>query len=144
MGKKGAKPPPAGTPTALDPAALATAVRQFNAWRFWDCHETLEDLWRQEGTALADLYQGLIKAAAGFHHLLRGNHRGARLLLSGALSLLEPFPPRCLGLDLAALREGIGRCLRELDALGPQGIGRFDLSLVPTIEYRPEEADAPA
>ncbi|HXG42119.1 MAG TPA: DUF309 domain-containing protein [Dehalococcoidia bacterium] len=140
MGKKGPKTPPAGPLTARDPQALATAVRQFNSWRFWDCHETLEELWQQEETALADLYQGLIKAAAGFHHLLRGNGRGARLLLSGALALLAPFPPRCLGLDLQGLRQGIGRCLEHLQALGQEGPARFDLSLIPTIDYRPEEA----
>ncbi|MCS7276654.1 MAG: DUF309 domain-containing protein [Dehalococcoidia bacterium] len=144
MAKKGPKPPLTGTPTARDPEALADAVRQFNSWRFWDCHETLEELWQQEETALADLYQGLIKAAAGFHHLLRRNGRGARLLLSGALSLLAPFPPRCLGLDLEGLREGIGRCMEHLDALGEEGVGRFDLSLIPAIDYRPEEGHGAA
>ncbi|MFQ5873258.1 MAG: DUF309 domain-containing protein, partial [Dehalococcoidia bacterium] len=74
-------------PSTLDPAStLSLAVRQFNSWRFWDCHETLEDLWRQDpttptGLPLADFYQGIIKLAAGFHHLLRGNHKGAVNLL---------------------------------------------------------------
>jgi predicted metal-dependent hydrolase len=140
MGRKGPKPPLAGRPVARDPQALATAVRQFNSWRFWDCHETLEELWQQEETALADLYQGLIKAAAGFHHLLRRNGRGARLLLSGALALLQPFPSPCLGLDLQGLRQGIQRCLQELEAQGPH---RFDLSLLPTLHYRPEAGDGP-
>ncbi len=144
MGKRGAKPPPTGPFVARDPDALATAVRQFNSWRFWDCHETLEELWQDEETAIANLYQGIIKAAAGFHHLLRRNYRGAISLLAGALSLLQPFPDRCLGLDVAALREGVQRCLQELQAQGAGGIARFDLSLLPTIDYRPEDAHGPA
>lgn len=139
MGKKGPKPPPAGPFLARDPQALARAVRQFNSWRFWDCHETLEEVWQDEDTAAADLYQGIIKAAAGFHHLLRRNYRGATHLLAGALALLRPFPDRCLGLDVAALRQGIDRCLRELRGVGPGGIASFDLSLIPTIDYRPED-----
>jgi hypothetical protein len=62
-------------------AALAKAIAEFNSWRFYDCHETLEDAWRDLGgkasrraggdPGMADFYQGVIKAAAGFHHLLR-------------------------------------------------------------------------
>ncbi len=29
--------------------ALAKGVREFNSWRFYDCHETLEDVWRAVG-----------------------------------------------------------------------------------------------
>ena len=32
---------------AKPPVPLVSAVRQFNEGRYWDCHETLEDLWRE-------------------------------------------------------------------------------------------------
>ncbi len=110
------------------------AIHQFNSWRFWDCHETLEELWRQEETPLAHFYQGLIKAAAGLHHLLRGNRRGATILLRGAIDCLRLFPPRYLGLDLAGLIQGLEGCLVAAASQGP-----FDLHLVPTIRWEGED-----
>ncbi len=139
---KGPKPQ-ATSFTAIDPEGLAAAVRQFNTWRFWDCHETLEDIWHAEETALADFYQGLIKLAAGFHHLLRGNRRGALNLLSGGLRLLEPFRPRCLGVDVEKLVEEARRCYDQIASLGPQRLDRFDRSLIPTIAFDEEAVRAP-
>lgn len=119
------------------PLALTDGIRQFNAWRFYDCHETLEDLWREEETELADFYQGIIKVAAGFHHLLRGNHKGAVTLLAGGIALLEPFRPGCLGVDTGRLVDDARLCLEGVRALGPEGLSKFDRALIPSIH--PEE-----
>lgn len=118
--------------------ALAEAICQFNRWRFWECHETLEEVWRAEGSGLAAFYQGIIKLSAGFHHLLRSNHRGAVSLLSGGLALLEPFRPTCLQVDVQRLVGEARLCLNLLCELGPQGLPRFDRSLIPRIHLRPE------
>ena len=144
--------PPDPPPSPSDPSqALARAVRQFNTWRFWDCHETLEDLWRQAagspgredspptGVGLADFYQGIIKLAAGFHHLLRGNHRGALHLLDGGLRLLEPLRPRCLGVDLDPLLAQVRACYDRIRELGPGRLQEFDRSLIPTIAFDPTD-----
>ncbi len=45
--------------------ALARGIREFNNWRFYDCHETLEDVWREVGskgdeTTLADFERLLL------------------------------------------------------------------------------------
>ncbi|HSP54932.1 MAG TPA: DUF309 domain-containing protein [Dehalococcoidia bacterium] len=130
-------PIPMPTGTELD--ALAKAVAEFNSWRFYDCHETLEDVWREVGgkssnAELADFYQGIIKIAAGFHHVLRDNHRGAVLLLSDALRLLAPYPPRTLGIDLIALTEAVAACLQQIEALGPSRLREFDRGMIPSIE----------
>ncbi|MFQ6019419.1 MAG: DUF309 domain-containing protein, partial [Dehalococcoidia bacterium] len=134
---------PLPAPGGLDPAAaLAQAVRQFNTWRFWDCHETLEDLWREAEPPLADLYHGIIKLAAGFHHLLRGNHKGAVNLLSGGLQLLEPFRPSRLGVDVDRLIDEAAACRQRIVDLGPDRLGEFDRSLIPAIAFDPEADDA--
>lgn len=138
------EPQPAPLPASggLDPAqALALAVRQFNTWRFWECHETLEDLWRAQDTPLANFYQGLIKLAAGFHHLLRGNHRGAVTLLGGGLQLLEPFRPRTLAIDVDPLLAQARACYDSIVALGPQHLADFDRALIPAIAFTPDEPD---
>ncbi len=119
--------------TATAPDALAKGIREFNSWRFYDCHETLEDVWREEETDLADFYQGIIKVAAGFHHLLRGNRKGALSLLAGGLVLLEPFRPACLGVDVQRLIDDVRPCLDRIGALSPRHLAAFDRFLIPSI-----------
>jgi len=126
---------PESSISAESRVALLAGIKQFNAWRFYDCHETLEDLWLAEETELAAFYQGIIKLAAGFHHLLRANQPGALKLLDGGLRLLEPFSPLCLGIDVAALIEASRPCYREIAALGAERIREFDRSHIPVISY---------
>ena len=114
-------------------AALAKGIAEFNAWRFYDCHETLEDVWRAEDGTLADLFQGLIKLAAGFHHLLRGNHKGAVTVLGDALTLLAPYRPACLGVDVQRLIDETSACYERIRELGPERIGEFGRSTLPRI-----------
>ncbi len=115
--------------------ALAKAVREFNSWRFYDCHETLEDVWRAESSDLADFYQGIIKVAAGFHHLLSGNHKGAVNLLGPALTLLEPYRPSRLGVNVQRLIDEAGACYQRVRELGPERLSEFDRSALPQIEH---------
>lgn len=114
--------------------ALAKAIREFNSWRFYDCHETLEDVWRAEPGPLADFYQGIIKVAAGFHHLLRGNHKGAVNLMGHALTLLEPYRPAAEGVSVDRLLREAGACLDRIRELGPRRLDEFDRSTIPQIE----------
>ena len=132
------------SPTTLDPGpaareALAKGVAEFNVWRFYDCHETLEDAWRElggkgEAGSIADFYQGIIKVAAGFHHVLRGNRKGAVNLLSDSLRLLAPFRPSCLGIDVGLLIEQVGACLARIEELGAKRLGEFERGMIPRIE----------
>ena len=113
--------------------ALARGVREFNSWRFYDCHETLEDVWRAEAGPLADFFQGIIKVAAGCHHLLRGEHKGAVNLLGHALKLLAPYSPACLGVDVLRLIDETSACYERIRELGPERIAEFDRSTLPSI-----------
>lgn len=133
----------ASPPPDPDVEALSRAIREFNSWRFYDCHETLEDVWREAGGkghegALPDFYQGIIKLAAGFHHLLRGNHKGVVNLLTDGVRLLTPFSPRHHGVEVDRLLDETRVCLELAEALGAAGLERFDRSLIPQIEFDPE------
>ena len=55
--------------TEPPPALLLKAVGQFNEGQYWECHETLEELWRAEPRPLRDLYQGILQVGVAFHHL---------------------------------------------------------------------------
>jgi predicted metal-dependent hydrolase len=120
-------------------AELRKAVGEFNSWRFYDCHETLEDVWRASGAkgepaGATNFYQGLIKAAAGFHHVLRDNHKGAVNLLSDSLRLLEAYRPECLGINVDSLASSVAACLARIEELGAKGLGEFDRGTIPRIE----------
>lgn len=125
--------------TTSDP--LAKAVREFNRWRFYDCHETLENVWREAGgksavaATGAGFYHGLIKLAAGFHHLLRANHHGAVTLLADGLRLLSPYAPTRHGIDVAGLLEETRACLDRLQDLGPGRLDAFDRGLIPRLRW---------
>jgi predicted metal-dependent hydrolase len=133
------------SPPAEATGALARAIAEFNAWRFYDCHETLEDAWRDLGGKaarragreghLADFYQGIIKVAAGFHHLLRGNRKGTLNLLSDALRLLAPFEPSFMGVDVQQLSREVGRCLDRVRELPPGRLDDFERSMIPRIAH---------
>ena len=86
------------------PAELVMAVAQFNQGSFWECHETLEQVWLPERYPLRLFYQGLIKAAVGLLHLGRRNRRGAAIKLHEAAYTLAPFQPHFMGIDIDRLR----------------------------------------
>lgn len=92
---------------ALDPEerqAFERGVAEFNAGLFFECHDTLEDLWTGVRGPSRDFFQGLIQVAVAFHHLTRGNLAGAESLLLRALGRLEKYPDRYFGFDLAGQR----------------------------------------
>jgi len=90
--------------SAEEEAAFTTGVAQFNRALFFECHDTLEDLWSGVRGASRDFFQGLIQVAVGFHHLWGGNRSGAASLFARALARLERYPPRYAGIEVEALR----------------------------------------
>ena len=56
---------------------LTLGIEQFNQQDFFDCHETLEDLWRLDTSGERELIQGIIQIAVGYYHYLRENRVGA-------------------------------------------------------------------
>ena len=110
-------PEPSLSPEERD--AFARGVEQFNARHFFECHDTLEDLWSGVRGPSRDFFQGLIQVAVGFYHLGNDNRGGAARLLDRARRRLEGYPDRYGGIDLAALREVVDDWRRAL--AGPAG-----------------------
>ena len=68
-----------------------------------DVAGTLEELWLEEESPLRSLYQGILQLGVGLYHWRRDNYPGADTLLQRGLTLLGPFCPSCLGLDIDRL-----------------------------------------
>ena len=86
---------------------LPHGLALFNAGRFFDAHEALEDVWRplpRDHCPLRLHVQGLVQLAVAFHHASTGNHVGARSVLERALRNLKGADNSFPNLDLDRLR----------------------------------------
>jgi len=84
--------------------AFDKGVAEFNAGYFFECHDTLEDLWAGIRGPSRDFFQGLIQVSVAFYHFTSGNVVGAESMLTRALKRFERYPDRYFGFDLAAHR----------------------------------------
>lgn len=124
------------------PPLLLAGIAQFNAGDFWECHETLETLWRAEPDHIRYLYQGILQVGVSFYHLRRGNWRGAVNKLRSGLAYLAPSAPECQRVAVASLRAEAGAILARLEALGPGRMGELDASTLPRIAVRNHQKPA--
>ncbi len=91
-------------------------MAEFNAGYFFECHDTLEDLWMGIRGPSRDFFQGLIQVAVGFYHLGNGNRGGALTLLRRGLRRLEKYGDRYCGLELRELRDDLRAWLARIEA----------------------------
>ncbi len=91
-------------------------VDEFNTGFFFECHDTLEEVWTGFRGPARDFFQGLIQVSVGFYHFGNGNRGGALTLLRRGLSRLERYPDVYAGLDLGTLRPGVGRWVERIEA----------------------------
>lgn len=85
-------------------------VRMFNDRLWFECHEELEMVWRDDPSPGRIYWQGLIMGAVALEHWRRGNLRGARSQWRQGRAKLDPFRPVHEGLD-------VERFVTEMDAL---------------------------
>jgi predicted metal-dependent hydrolase len=103
--------------------ALTDGLAAYERGDVFEAHELLEPAWMgTDDIAERDLYQGLIKLAAGYVHAVRGNPRGVVTNLEGArarLSAVVSAGGTDAGLDLPALIDAIDDRLGQARALEP-------------------------
>ncbi|MGH2515465.1 MAG: DUF309 domain-containing protein [Ktedonobacterales bacterium] len=112
---------------------LLLGIEQFNQRAYFACHETLEAAWNAEPAPVRTLYKGILQVGVGCYHLLRHNYRGAVLKLHTGADYLEPFAPRCMGVEVGLLIADARRLHNVLMALGPEGMDEVDLILLPVV-----------
>jgi predicted metal-dependent hydrolase len=96
--------PPEPTLSPEDQALFERGLHEFNTGFFFECHETLEDVWHGVRGPSRDFFQGIIQLAVACYHLTRGNTEGAGRLFDRGLARLSRYPERYGGLELEALR----------------------------------------
>jgi predicted metal-dependent hydrolase len=110
-------------------------IAEFNDGRYFECHDTLEELWMDERGERRRFLQGLIQGAVGLFHATGGNLTGANSQLTKSLEKLEGFSDQFLGVDLGTLREELREVRARIRNAIAMGTDRFDCESLPTIRY---------
>lgn len=116
---------------------LLRAFGEFNRGDWYDCHETLEDLWIGSEDENRCFYQGILQIAVALHHWRNGNFGGAVSLLAGGVNYLRRVNPVCQRIEVAALAAE-AECFREeLTRLGPDQMAAVSETLIPRMRLAP-------
>jgi hypothetical protein len=116
---------------------LLQAFGEFNRGEWFDCHETLEDLWVGTEGEMRHFYQGLLQIAVALHHWRNGNFGGALSLLAGGADYLRRVPDVCQRIEVATMIREADRCREELVRLGSARMGELDPALIPRMRLAP-------
>ena len=100
-------------------------IRLFNAEKFFEAHEVLEELWLETTGSRKQFYQGLIQCAVALAHWQRKNPKGAAQVGKRALHTLKMYDPAEEGIEVAAL-------IRECEAFLGEQIPTFPRILTKT------------
>jgi predicted metal-dependent hydrolase len=115
------------------PPELQKAIEEFNSGEWFECHETLEELWVGEKGELRDLYQGLLQIAVALYHWRNGNFKGAVGLLQRGSDFLRRVSPRCLEVDVARVIADAAAMHEALEGLGEERMAEVGKQLVPRL-----------
>ncbi len=115
------------------PLKLLEGIRQFNRGDYYECHETLEEVWMAEQGKIRDLYKAILQIGVAIYHAKSSNMKGAMRLVSSGMELLSPFAPQCMGIDVAHLLQSAGRFRKEVGELASDP--GLSLSAIPVIRF---------
>jgi predicted metal-dependent hydrolase len=112
---------------------LLRAIDEFNHGDWFDCHETLEELWKKEGGEVRGFYQGILQVAVALHHWREGNFEGAMSLLARGAAHLRGVSPVCQGVDVSGFVADTDRMREVLASLGQAHMSALDERLIPLL-----------
>lgn len=122
------------------PQLLRQGLAELNSGLWFECHETLETIWKQypKDAPQRDLFKGILQIAVGLYHDRDGKRNPPLRKFQRAMELLVPYAPSCMGVDVEALLNACREMLEFLQAQ-PEGV-MVPHSMLPIIPI----PDAPA
>lgn len=90
---------------------FARGIDEFDRGLFFECHDTLEDLWHETRGIDRLFLQGLIQVSVGFYHFLNANYKGAVSQLTRGIDKLDKYRPRHRGINLDKFTSDVLRWL---------------------------------
>ena len=119
------------------PGELLLAIGEFNRGAWFDCHETLEDLWVGEEGEIRNFYQGVLQVAVALHHWRGGNFKGAVSLMESGTKYLLQVRPICQRVDVTGLIASVELMRETLKTLGTARMAELDPVLIPRLRLVP-------
>jgi len=119
---------------ALHPQAKE-GLRLFNAGKYFEAHEALEDAWNAEEGDAKNLYQGILQIAVTYHHITRGNYSGALKVHERSQKWLNGLPDICKGIHVRQLQNDAKKVMHELQRPGAERINEFDTTLLKPVKW---------
>jgi uncharacterized protein len=113
----------------------AQGLRLFNAGRYFEAHEALEEAWNEERGNVRELYRGILQIAVAYLHITRGNYNGAVKVHERSQKWMQPWPEVCRGVHVGQLRRDAQAVIDEVQRLGPERIGQFNRSLLKPVRW---------
>ena len=104
----------------LDPR-LRKGIEEFNQGLYFECHETLEEIWLEDHGKDREFYQGIIQIAAGYFKWEQGVLTGAIKLWMSGLQKLERYGPAHLGVELDSFVSGVKENLKQVEVAREKG-----------------------
>src|SRR5512147_2806545 len=112
------------SPDSLCDATLhlqaAEGLRLFNAGKYFEAHEALEDAWNDEKGPVRELYRGILQIAVTYLHITRQNYNGALKVYGRSQKWIKDWPPVCRGIEVGKLRQDAEAVIDEVRRLGPE------------------------
>jgi predicted metal-dependent hydrolase len=114
-------------------------MEAINHGHYFEAHEALEAAWRDESSPLRNLYRGILQVGVVYLHITRHNYPGAIKVYHRCQKWLRPWPEICRSVEVGQLRLDLETAVTALQALGPQHIAEFDMSLLKPVHYSASE-----
>jgi predicted metal-dependent hydrolase len=106
--------------------------KEFLDGRYYDAHETWEDLWSDYYLKDRKFVQGLIQLSVSFVHLKNNNMIGARNLLKKSKAKFSDFEGVHRSISMNKLKIEMNKVEKVYQLLN--NIEKFDWSLVPKLD----------
>ena len=114
---------------------LRRGIDEFNREYFFECHDTLEELWMDTIGHDRLFLQGLIQVSVGFYHLSNKNYRGAFSQFTKGLKKLDGYRPVHKGIELEEFMKHVQEWRTMVErTLGGDRIS-FDETKVPKLQF---------
>ena len=110
-------------------------LRLFNAGRYFEAHEALEDAWNAEKGRVRELYRGILQIAVVYLHIRRRNYNGAVKVYARSQRWIRDWPDICRGIHVEELRRNAGAVMAEVSRLGAEKISDFDDALLKPVQW---------
>ena len=103
-------------------------IDEFNRGLFFDCHETLEEIWLEEHGNDREFYQGIIQIAAAYFKWEQNVPMGTFKLMRSGLNKLLPYGPVHNGIDMRLFAESVQIHLAKVESFNQDGGDMPDLA----------------